>query len=978
MDKYFKSLLRVLAAVSCYGFFYSCANIGTITGGDKDSIPPYMVGSNPVFSDTSFKDDKVFILFDEFFSLKEINQEFFSSPPFKETPKFKIKKRGLLVKFKEPLKDSVTYSLNFGNGIVDFNEGNLLEKFRFIFSTKSNIDSFSIVGNLRNAIDQSVPEKAMVMLFENHQDSVPYKELPLYVSKTDSLGDFNIDFIRPGSYKIFALVDKNGNQLTDFFEDRAFLDSFIIPQREPFLKIDSLKAGTILHDTNSELIDSLENDTVIITQKIKNSPSNLRLYMFVEDNLAQKIIDFTRAERNKVSLVFALPVTPDFMIKPINFKIDKERIIIEKNLRNDTVTLWITDTTVQAIDSLQVNVSYLTKDSIGNPTMANDTLIFGYREKVDKDAWKRKAGEDQVVKLEYLKLNYLAKENKVDLNNPLRIESAAPLFSVDTAKIKLFEIIDTSVIDTKEQKIVKAMRLQKEMLTFKFKRSIADEFYLVPLNFKAENWYTSFASDSNRTYTCRITDPAVALKDTLKLMVEFDNHFFMEQIQLLSDSAIMPITAHKLLTRKRIDADKVMLVFDKPLTTNLDITPVDFTAQANWYRLSKNVSQDTVIINILDKNVSNKDTLTLSVKCFDYLGLKNDSVYFTENMRVTFKEKAQFLVSASRMKNEEMKLVFNKKTIENPIIEPLNFTINTQWFQMEKNNEGDSLTYKITDDLVLNLDTLKLMLKGKDIDRRGIKSEFSDTILLLSKVLLQVNAKTEAVKPKVESAGPQIVHIYIPTEYRLNIDTLNIRQRLVDKKWKEETKYLLRLDSMAFMSVFNVFNQPSDYEFSTQPLDYYSSILLSLKNIKPSMEQMMKDTIALDSLKKNSASAPLFKIPQKEIDSLIGQGKLIVQLLDMKNILIKEYLISKEQVIKMDFLNPGTYQIKVVFDRNGNGKWDTGEYFKHIQPERVIVNGDEIIIKPGFEVELEWNVGESLIKSFTREIVEETKGADSD
>ncbi len=975
MNTNIKILLSAFKAITLFYIFTSCANIGTITGGDKDSIPPNMIGSNPVFLDTSFRGKEVLIAFNEFFNLKDINQEFISSPPFKEIPDFKTKRRGLLVKFKEPLKDSITYCLNFGNGIVDYNEGNVLKQFKFVFSTKSNIDSFSIAGNLRNANDRSAPEKSTVMLFENHTDSVPYKELPLYVCKTDSSGDFNIDFIRPGSYKIFAVTDKNSNQIADFFENRAFLDSLIVPKREAFLKIDSLKAGTILHDTNSELTDSLENDTVIITHQFKNSPSNLQLYLFTEDNLAQKILDYSRAERNKVTITFALPVTPDFMIKPINFQVDKEKVLIEKNLRNDTITWWIADTSVQAIDSLHVNVSYKTKDSIGAPIIANDTLIFEYRQKQDKDAWKRKGSEEKVIKKEYLKLNYLAKDSKIDLNKPLRIESTTPLLTVDSTKIKLFEIIDTSVIDTKEQKIVKAWRLQKDLLTFKFKRPIAEEFYLVPLNFKAENWYTSFAADSNRTYTCRITDPTIALMDTLKLSVEFDNHFFMGQIQVLGDSAILPITAYKLLTRKRTDVDKIMLVFDKPLTAKLDITPADFTASDNWYRLSKNAGQDTVIVNLLDKNVINKDTLTFSVKCFDYVGLKNDSVYFTENMRVTFKEKPQFLVSASRMKKEEIKLVFNKKIIENPIIEPLNFTLNTQWFQLEKNKGGDTLLYKITDEMVLAMDTVNLLVKYKDINRRVITSNFSDTLKMINKKFIQINKKTESEQTVGAKAAPQIVHIYIPTDYRLRLDTLNTRQRLLDKNWNPNQKYLLRLDSMAFINIFNIFNQAGDYEFSTPPLDYYSSIILSLKNIKPLIKDMMNDTIGLDSLKKDSTYSPLNVVPQKEIDSFIGQGKIILQLLGEKNILVKEYFVSKDQDITMDYLIPGKYKIKIIFDRNGNGKWDTGDYFKHIQPERVILNGDEIVIKSDYKFILDWNVGESLIKSFSKEIGEKVKEA---
>ena len=242
------SVIKVLIRIA-FGIllFASCANIGNITGGPKDSIPPVMIGSEPILKDTSFADDKVVIHFDEYFELKEITQEFVASPPFTENPDFKIKKRSLHVKFKEPLQDSVTYTLKFGNAIADFNEGNILKNFQFVFSTTSEVDSFAIAGNLRNASDLKVPENSFVLIFKSDEDSIPYKSLANYMSKIDSSGNFSIDNIKPGAYKIFAMSDLNTNKIADSFEPRAFLDSLIVPGIEPFTKVDSIKAGTVLH-----------------------------------------------------------------------------------------------------------------------------------------------------------------------------------------------------------------------------------------------------------------------------------------------------------------------------------------------------------------------------------------------------------------------------------------------------------------------------------------------------------------------------------------------------------------------------------------------------------------------------------------------------------------------------------------------------------------------------------------------------------
>jgi len=980
-----KRLFSVIKILSHIAFaivlLTSCANIGNITGGPKDSLPPKMIGSVPVLKDTSFAGDKVVIYFDEYFELKEINQEFVASPPFQETPDFKIKKRSLHIKFKEPLQDSVTYTLKFGQAVADYNEGNILENFQFVFSTKSEVDSFAIAGNLKNAFDLKVPENTFVLIFKNNEDSIPFKSLANYMSKIDSSGNFSIDHIKPGSYKIFALSDLNTNKIADSFEPRAFLDSLIIPDIEPFTKIDSVKAGTILHDPDDPLLsDSLVNDTVIITSTYKTFPSRLQLYLFEEESFKQRLLDYSRKERGKISMDFELPLGADFSINPINFQIAPENIVLEKNLTNDTITWWINDTSIVALDTLELKVTYLTQDSLDDELIQNDTLLLEFREKRDPDAWKRKNTEEGVeVEKEYHTLTYLAKDNKVEMDKKLRIESPVPLLSVDTSKIHLFEIYDTTALDTKKQEIVKAFRLRKDLLSFQFKRPIASEFSLFPINFEAENWYTSSSSDSNRVYTCRITNQEVAQIDTIKLIVDYDNNFFFKQVQVLSDSIMMPITSHKILSRKREQAEKINLVFDKPLKTALKVIPDDFTASGNWYRVTKNIKADTVTINLLDKQISDKDTLTFAVRCFDYIDLNGDSVYFEEIARLTYSDQKQFLVMASRLKKDNIKLVFNKKLLQNPTIESLDFTINTKWYDLKKNSGGDTLSYKITDGFVFDIDTLDLVFKYKDTDRKGVVTNFADTLKLVKRRKKDYTTKTKKTARDTQSPKVETVSVYLPRTYELTEDSLYIRQLLLNSEWKEETKYLLRQDSLAFINIYGIYNKAEDYEFATRAADYYTTLALNLTNIRATktdeptvdttltggLDSLRTDSIPVDSIATDSIPEKKIVVPRAVIDSMIGDGYIIVQLLGKDDIIVKEYLISEDQELLMDFLHPDDYQLKIIFDRNNNGEWDTGNYFNGIQPERVIVNGKVLQLKSNFENKLDWDVGKSLIKSFT-------------
>ncbi|WP_136480384.1 Ig-like domain-containing protein [Cognatitamlana onchidii] len=80
---------------------------------------------------------------------------------------------------------------------------------------------------------------------------------------------------------------------------------------------------------------------------------------------------------------------------------------------------------------------------------------------------------------------------------------------------------------------------------------------------------------------------------------------------------------------------------------------------------------------------------------------------------------------------------------------------------------------------------------------------------------------------------------------------------------------------------------------------------------------------------------------------------IIIQLTDKSGV-VKVQRIVKEQG-DVDFLNmpPGIYPIRIILDANGNGKFDTGNYLKKMQPERVI-HFNEI------EIRADWGIQETL------------------
>ena len=137
----------------------SCARVGSPVGGAKDTIPPQVTGSNIDSPRVNVSRDirELRIDFDEYITLKDINKQLIISPPLKKITKILPSGMGnkyLLIKWADTLEANTTYNFNFGNSIVDNNEGNALGYYNFAFSTGPKIDSLFVSGELKSIINE--------------------------------------------------------------------------------------------------------------------------------------------------------------------------------------------------------------------------------------------------------------------------------------------------------------------------------------------------------------------------------------------------------------------------------------------------------------------------------------------------------------------------------------------------------------------------------------------------------------------------------------------------------------------------------------------------------------------------------------------------------------------------------------------------------------------------------------------------------
>ena len=210
--------------------FWACATVATLSGGPKDETPPRLDSLKSTLNyQTNFRPSGIVLHFDEWISLRNINQ-ILVSPPLSSSPAIKQRGKRVTLEFDDPadFRENTTYNINFGNSIVDFTEGNPYSNFSFIFSTGDIIDSLILRGRVIDAFDEKPEKDAMVMLYDDHTDSVVVKSRPYYFAYTDASGNFTITNIREGYYKVFGLKDANANFLFDNISERiAFPDSLV-------------------------------------------------------------------------------------------------------------------------------------------------------------------------------------------------------------------------------------------------------------------------------------------------------------------------------------------------------------------------------------------------------------------------------------------------------------------------------------------------------------------------------------------------------------------------------------------------------------------------------------------------------------------------------------------------------------------------------------------------------------------------------
>ena len=336
----------------------------------------------------------------------------------------------------------------------------------------------------------------------------------------------------------------------------------------------------------------------------------------------------------------------------------------------------------------------------------------------------------------------------------------------------------------------------------------------------------------------------------------------------------------------------------------------------------------------------------------------------------------QHLLKTERPVPEYFTLYFTAPADSLPTIKGLNF--DEKCLVPEYTQHHDTITYWVTDTMFsYQIDTLAMTLTYMETDTTGKLVQRTDTLEMASKLTREKQRKEQlkqiedwnkerekrAKKSKTPlpheenpyeriyltmtgkpagSIDPNQNILFTASEPIASIDTSKVhffqkqdsnwipapflflpvegrkKEYRLYAEWQPKEQYSFQVDSAAILSILGNVNKPIKQEFRVRDLDEYGALFVHV--IAP------EDTA------------------------------LVIQLLGRSDKPVRQFRADKDGRADFFYLKPGEFFLRCFIDRNGNEKWDTGNYAEGLQPEEVFYFPQPIQVKAKWDIEQDWNI----------------------
>ena len=357
--------------------FSQCAKKGRPGGGPKDEDAPLFVTANPPYESINFDKNEINIYFNEYIKLKDLNKQLIISPPLNPANPSLISPQGspskfINIKILDTLKENSTYIFDFGNSVQDNNESNVLERFKYVFSTGTYIDSLTLEGSVKNSFKSEDLKNIKLLLYRldsSYSDSAVYKRKPDYVTSSLDTSNYKFSNLRKGNYLLVALNDERSDYLFNPKADEiGFLKDTISLPRDSILKdIISIFKEELPYKFKRG--KEISKGQLILGYEGKATKINIETLSAVPDNF--QTITFPEKDKDTINL-WHTPIERDSLIFKVNNNGISDTIVI-KLRKKEIDSLKVSRQTIGVLD--YKDTLFL---STNNPIIKIDTTKINF------------------------------------------------------------------------------------------------------------------------------------------------------------------------------------------------------------------------------------------------------------------------------------------------------------------------------------------------------------------------------------------------------------------------------------------------------------------------------------------------------------------------------------------------------------------------------------------------------------------------
>lgn len=338
--------------------------------------------------------------------------------------------------------------------------------------------------------------------------------------------------------------------------------------------------------------------------------------------------------------------------------------------------------------------------------------------------------------------------------------------------------------------------------------------------------------------------------------------------------------------------------------------------------------------------------------------------------------KSQYLANNLRVDSTRISLTFAAASDTLPSLSIVGRNdVPDQWYTLERSQTNDTLTYWIRPphlvsadtlmvattylrtDTASNLswgtDTLKFTFQRQKAKKKK-KNEETDSLEQIRFMELHplANGTQEVYAPLLLQTGTPIERysreafhlqrklqndtIFYPAEIKsiaLRDSTLSRRDLMLKVDWEPGAAYKLAVDSLAMTDIYGLQTKPLKVDFNVRKMEEYGNIVFNIPAVRDSA---------------------------------------IVELLDGTEKIVLRAPVKSHRAELLNLL-PGKYYARLFIDRNGNGKYDTGNYDMHLQPEETVYYPGAINLKKNWDVEQTWDIYATPIDKQKPEAIKKNK-----